>query len=47
VCAGILHTILFCRTLGVVRPKDVVMHLFDEPVTHVRALGERPPVSRF
>lgn len=36
VCAGILHTILFCRTLGVVRPKDVVLHLFSEPIVHVR-----------
>lgn len=32
--AGILHTILFHRALGLVRPKDVDLELFD--VTYVR-----------
>lgn len=32
--AGILHTIVFHRALGLVRPKDVDLELFD--VTYVR-----------
>lgn len=31
--AGILHTILFHRALGLVRPKDVDLELFD--ITYV------------
>lgn len=33
VFAGILHTVVFHRALGLVRPKDVDMELFD--VTYV------------
>ncbi len=33
---GLVHTILFCRTLGLVRPKDVDCELFD--ITYVSAM---------
>ena len=32
--AGLLHTVLFHRTLGVVKPKDTQLSLFD--VVYVR-----------
>ncbi|KAE9466862.1 hypothetical protein C3L33_01202, partial [Rhododendron williamsianum] len=36
VCAGVLHTIFFHRALGLVRPKDVDLELFD--ITYVSDL---------
>lgn len=34
VCAGVLHTIIFNRALGPVRPREIDSELFD--ITYVR-----------
>ena len=36
-CAGLLHTIIFNRALGPVRPREVDSELFD--ITYVRSLA--------